>query len=172
MKRYHNWYKLQQDFQGWKGISPDKVVLDRIREKNWSIDLRYCHFSLQQALANFESKNNRPDFFIMSDLEIGKLPLDVVFKMIKQFYDNSKFGGYIAILSYYLNVRKPDRTLTGSFKQNIETVFSRNLSYVSNLENLSTVNDYPINTLENGVLLEGTNFIFVHPNIRYFLWKQ
>jgi len=171
MKRYHDWYKLQQDFQGWNGITPDETVINRLSDKNWSIDTKHCHLSLKQSLSKFSNETGSSDFFILTDVEIGKLPLDVFFKIVKKKYESSKHGGYIAILSYYLNVKVSDPSLTGSYKENIETVFSNNLSYVSNLENVSDVVDFPINIVVDDELVEGANFIFVHPNIRYFLWK-
>jgi hypothetical protein len=107
----------------------------------------------------------------LTDIELGKLPLETFFKLVRKKYNDSKFGGYIAVLSYYLNTNVVRHDLQGSYSENIAQVFSENLSYVNRLENLSSVTDFPINKTKNNVLIEGSNFIFVHPNIRYFLWK-
>jgi hypothetical protein len=65
-----------------------------------------------------------------------------------------------------------DSTLTGSYSQNIDTVFRKNLSFATHIEQYSTVIDYPVKVANSeGTMREGSNYIFVHPNIRYFLWK-
>jgi hypothetical protein len=171
MKRYHDWYKLQKDFQGWKTIEPDAEVTAIVSQKKWCLNLDYCHSSLKNLLEKYHVPKTKVDFFVITDLELSKLPLDIVFKLITHHYNNSSTGGYIACLSYYLNPRKNYTGLSNSYSTNIDTVFRSALSFVDQIENRSVVTDHPINKLINGQLVEGSNFIFVHPNIRYFLWK-
>ena len=112
------------------------------------------------------------DFFVITDLELSKFPLDMFFKLVEKQYKNSSTGGYIACLSYYINSRKQYAGLGDSYSKNISMVFNQELSFAARLENYSQVFDRPIDPVVNNQLVEGANFIFVHPNIRYFLWKQ
>jgi hypothetical protein len=146
-------------------------VANRLKSTNWTLDLSYCHRSLKEMLMPCTTAHQYSDFFVLTDIELGKLPLETFFKLVRKKYNDSKFGGYIAVLSYYLNTNVVRHDLQGSYSENIAQVFSENLSYVNRLENLSSVTDFPINKTKNNVLIEGSNFIFVHPNIRYFLWK-
>jgi hypothetical protein len=171
MKRYSNWYNLQKDFQGWQIIQPDLDVETVVSKNNWCLDLEYCHPSLRELLEKYHIPKSTVDFFVVTELELSKLPLDVFFKLIKRQYENSSTGGYIACLSYYLNCKKSYTDLSNSYSNNINTVFDQELSFATRTENHSVVMDYPINKILNGELIEGSNFIFVHPNIRYFLWK-
>jgi hypothetical protein len=171
MKRYHNWYNLQKDFQGWQSIKPDMDVVNIVSQNNWCLDLEYCHASLKQLLRKYHAPKSTVDFFVVTELELSKLPLDLFFKIIKRQYENSSTGGYIACLSYYLNCRKSYAGLGDSYSSNIDIVFREELFFANQIENCSKVTDHPINILSDGNLIEGSNFIFVHPNIRYFLWK-
>ena len=171
MKRYHNWHNLQRDFQGWQIIQPDLDVEHVVSQNNWCLNLEYCHSSLKEQLKKYHVPKPTMDFFVVTELELSKLPLDIFFKLVKHQYDNSSTGGYIACLSYYLNCRKSYTDLGNSYRDNISMVFDQELSFAMSTENCSAVTDYPINNLLNGELIEGSNFIFVHPNIRYFLWK-
>jgi hypothetical protein len=171
MKRHHNWYNLQKDFQGWQIIKPDADIRNLVSKNNWCLNLDYCHSSLKELLIQYHVPKSVVDFFVITDLELSKFPLDVFFKLVKHQYENSSIGGYIACLSYYINSRKSYIGLGNSYCDNINTVFQNELYFASRIENCSVVVDYPINKLSGDVLIEGTNFIFVHPNIRYFLWK-
>jgi hypothetical protein len=44
-KRYHDWYKLQKDYQGWQNINPDMVVTEILQPLNLKINFDYCHVS-------------------------------------------------------------------------------------------------------------------------------
>jgi len=171
MKRYHNWHNLQKDFQGWQIIRPDLDVETVVSKHSWCLNLEYCHSSLKELLKKYHVPKPAVDFFVVTELELSKLPLDVFFKLVQHQYKNSSTGGYIACLSYYLNCRKSYTGLSNSYSNNIRTIFDQELLFATSTENCSAVTDYPINKLSNGQLIEGSNFIFVHPNIRYFLWK-
>jgi hypothetical protein len=63
--------------------------------------------------------------------------------------------------------------MSDSYSKNIDFVFRENFSYADHIENYSIVQDYPLKiTDEQDNLIEGSNYIFVHPNIRYFLMKN
>jgi hypothetical protein len=172
MKRYHDWYKLQKDFQGWDAIQPDIDVVNIVSKNNWCLNLDHCHASLKNLLEKYHMPKEQVDFFVITDPELSKFPLDVFFKLVTKHYKNSSIGGYMAHLSYYLNTRKKYSGLGDSYSKNINMVFDQELSFANRLEDCSVLLDYPITKVINGQLVEGSNFIFVHPNIRYFLWKQ
>ena len=170
-KRVHNWYQLQQDIQGWNEIKPDQDVVDRLAGKHWNINLSKCHDNLKQKLLPHIVKKSELDFFVITDLEFSKMPLNVLFKYYKDCYKKSKFGIYISVLSYYINSPTKYKHLTDTYSKNIDLIFRENLNFVNRIENVSDVNDWPINIVKDNSLIEGSNFIFVHPNVRYFLWK-
>lgn len=172
-KRFHDWYKLQKEHQGWDNIHPDVVVAEKLRPMNLSINFDYCHYSLKDMLSEFEhTSESNPDFYIITDIELSKKPFSELFALYRECYNKSIKGIYIAALSYYLEPDCVDPRLTGPYSKNIDTVFRKNLSYASQVEEYSTVMDYPLLVAnKQGTMIEGRNFIFVHPNIKYFLWK-
>lgn len=173
VKRYHDWYKLQKDYQGWSEIHPDSVVAEKLRPMNLSINFDFCHYSLKNMLMEYEhTVDSNPDFYIITDIELSKKPLPELFELYRECYSKSTKGIYIAALSYYLEPDCVDPCLIGPYSKNIDTVFRKNLSYVSQIEEYSTVMDYPLVVANReGTMTEGRNYIFVHPNIKYFLWK-
>ncbi len=172
-KRFHDWYDIQKKVQGWHAIPADIAVVEKLLPMKLSINFDYCHYGLKNLLREFEcAPDIRPDFFIITDLELGKRRLDDLFSLYQKCYENSKVGIYIAALSYYLEPRKIYPDLAGSYSKNIDTVFRSELSFVNVIENYSTIIDYPVDVAnQQGRMVEGANYIFVHPNIKYFLWK-
>lgn len=172
MKRYHDWYKLQKDCQGWDAIQPDVDVVNMVSQNHWCLNLDHCHQSLKSLLEKYHVPKSQVDFFVITDPELSKFPLDIIFKLVEKQYTLSSVGGYMACLSYYLNSRKKYTGLGDSYNQNIKQVFEQELSFAVRVQCHSQVLDRPIDQVVNGQLVEGSNFIFVHPNIRYFLWKR
>ena len=171
MNRSRDWHDLQKKNQGWDRISADNDLVNMISSKNWNLDLKYCHGSLKKLLSPLSCNKQNIDFFVITDLELGKFSLEVFFRLVRSKYESSTVGGYISMLSYYLKTTKRQHDLAGTYSENIDKTFRKNLQYVKNLQCLSVVQDHPIDHLVHGKLLEGANFIFVHPNIRYLLWK-
>lgn len=173
-KRFHDWYKIQKDIQGWNNIPPDIVLADILAPMNVSLNFDYCHYSIKQLLSEFECPTDQqPDVYIITDIELSKLCLDELFRLYQDCYNKSKRGIYIAALSYYLSPLNFDETLLGTYGENIDTVFRKNCLFADRMENLSTVIDHPLALAhEQGHMIEGANYIFVHPNIKYFLWKD
>lgn len=169
--KHIDWYNLQKKFQGWDDIVPDNNLVKFLSDKKWCLDLTRCHESLQKKLQPYHVNKPKVDFFVTTDIELSKLPLEVLFKLFRTQYTASEIGGYIAVLSYYINCNTRYQNLTDSYKNNIDLIFKKNFSYVQTIENQSCVTEYPIYNIKNDKLIEGSNFIFVHPNIRYFLWK-
>lgn len=173
-KRYHDWYRIQQEVQRWKSIPPDLAVAEKLIPMSLTINFDYCHYGLKNLLLDFECPpGERPDFYVVTELELGKKPLEQLFEFYRELYENSRVGIYIATLSYYINVDRLYPDLTAPYSKNIDLVFRQNLSFADNIENASTVIDFPLIEAEKeNFLVEGSNYIFVHPNIKYWLWKN
>jgi hypothetical protein len=172
-KRFHDWYDIQKKMQGWEAIPSDLAVVEKLMPLDITINFDYCHYGLRNLLQDFECPaGDQPDFFIITDLELGKRNLEDLFVLYREYYEKSKAGIYVAALSYYLQTTKTYDNLTGSYSENIDTVFRSNLNFANKVENYSTVMDYPVDAAQLcGTMIEGSNYIFVHPNVKYFLWK-
>ena len=170
VKKFQDWYKIQKDFHQWNMIPQDQLVYERLKSKNWKINFEHCHYALKELLQESECPRNKdPDFYVITNIELSKKPLGELFALYKECYDRSTCGVYVAALSYYLEPEYPRPELSGLYSENIDQVFRENFSYVDSVENCSTVIDVPLN---DNPVIEGTNYIFVHPNIKYFLWKN
>ena len=139
-----------------------------------SLNFDYCHYSIKHLLDAFECEaDQQPDLYIITDIELSKNRLEELFAFYQDCYNKSKRGIYIAALSYYLSPLNFDETLSGTYSENIDTVFRKNCAFADRIENLSTVIDHPLQLAHRQhFMIEGANFIFVHPNIKYFLWKD
>jgi hypothetical protein len=173
-KRFHDWYKTQKDVQGWKSIPPDADLANILAPMDLSLNFDYCHYSIKHLLDAFECEaDQQPDLYIITDIELSKNRLEELFAFYQDCYNKSKRGIYIAALSYYLSPLNFDETLSGTYSENIDTVFRKNCAFADRIENLSTVIDHPLQLAhQQHFMIEGANFIFVHPNIKYFLWKD
>lgn len=166
-----DWYQIQKEYQGWNEILPDYKIIELVAKQSWSLNLKHCHKNLRDKLKPYHVEKSEIDFSVITDIELSKLPLKFIFKMIKNEYQTAKVGVYVALLSYYLNTPPYNNLPSVPYSENIATVFKQNLSFANQIENKSCVIDNPITKSNCNILIEGSNFIFVHPNIRYFLWK-
>jgi|TARA_B110000503_G_C7007754_1_gene354330 hypothetical protein len=173
-KRFHDWYKMQKDVQGWKTIPPDTVLANILAPMDMSLNFNYSHYSIKKLLNAFECMpSHQADLYIITEIELSKLRLEELFTLYQDCYNKSKRGIYIAALSYYLSPLSFDETLSRTYSENIDTIFRKNCSFADRIENLSTVIDYPLQLAhQQDYMIEGSNYIFVHPNIKYFLWKD
>lgn len=164
-----NWYNLQKNVQGWDEIKADYEIINLVNDNKWSVDTSLAHNNIKDKV---KTSNKTADFFILTDIEYSKCPLPMLIEIIKHKYEQCRVGGYLALLSYYLNSTKPNKTLPESYKDSIDIFFKKEFSFANKIQQKSTVIDNPIEVKNNNnVLVEGNNFLFVHPNIRYFLWK-
>ena len=173
VKRIDDWYKLQKDYGTLTEIPADLMVYHQIHKHNWKINFEHCHYGLQNLFNDTTSYTEDYDFAIITDIELSKLKLSQLVDLVKNMYTNSRHGVYFSALSYYLNPDITDKQLCGDYSENIDTVFSKLFAFADQIEEYSEVYDYPLQTrwIKNK-LHEGANYIFVHPNIRYFLWKN
>ena len=58
-----------------------------------------------------------------------------------------------------------------SYADSIKIYFNKQFDFANKIEDVSICNDDSMRVNESGRMEEGENFIFVHPNIRYWLWK-
>lgn len=183
VKRFIDWYQIHKNVPGaTPEISQDLEMFDRLISHIWpkdtnspgaKVNLEYGHQSARDLLGQFEAgPDDPPDIYIITKVELSKKPLSELFQLYEECYKKSTKGIYIALLSYYLKSNTADPTLTGSYSENIDFVLRKNLSFANRIENLSTIIDYPtVQANKQGTMIEGANWIFVHPNIKYFLWK-
>lgn len=170
--RYPDWYKLQKDIQGWEYIPADFALANKLIDMNLTINFDYCHNGLKELLPGCETNSDQPDFFIITDIELSKMPLTNLVDLCKECYIRSNVGIYISILSYYLNPQFVRPDLPESHPESIDLVLRELFSFSNRIENWSEIMEFPIEEANRvGKMIEGSNFIFVHPNIRYFLWK-
>jgi|TARA_R110000803_G_C11969979_1_gene319619 hypothetical protein len=172
-KRNHDWYKLQKDSNLFhKAIPADIAVYNKLKDTNWKINFEHAHYALQDLLGVTSYKRNF-DFAVITDIELSKQDLGDIVKVVKKLYDQSVYGVYVALLSYYIVPDKVRPQLAGTYSENLDTLLEEFFQFSSTQENISTVYDYPLQTRWiDGRLDEGANFIFVHPNIKYYLWKD
>lgn len=168
IKKPVDWYNLQKKFQGWDEIDPDQKIITIVKDLKLSVDTKFAHLNLKNKL-NFAKKGS--DLILLTDMELSKISFETLLKIIRAKYKESGKCLYFSLSSYYLNPKNKNKSLSESYQKSIEELFAKELFYVTKIENLSIVNDYPIKNFKDKKLLEGSNFIFVHPNIRYFLWK-
>ena len=168
VKRQVDWHDLQKKSQGWSEIHPDRVLCDRLFKLQPSVNLKFAHQNLKNKLSSLESGN---DMFVITDIEISKIPLEGILQLVKQKYNESTLGVYVALLSYYITPKQVNRSLPDSYSESIHIYFQTEFSYAAQVEDHSQVYDVPTDLIKDNDLVEGANFIFVHPNIRFFLLK-
>ena len=94
-KRYHDWYRVQQRAQGWNSVPADLAVAEKLRPMALKINFDYCHYGLKSLLQEFECPAaQQPDFYIVTELELGKKPLEQLFDFYRGLYENSRVGMY------------------------------------------------------------------------------
>ena len=160
-----DWYRLQQKYMCFDEISPDAQVLEQV--KGLGVNTDFAHNNLKTKLHNTGN-----DVFLITDIEISKkLPLEQIVKLVKRCYNKCNKGVYVSLLSYWITPKHVDKSLPDSYANSIRIYFQEQFDFANTLQDISISNDNSMRINANGVLEEGQNFIFVHPNIRYWLWK-
>lgn len=163
-----DWYKLQKSYHNFDAITPDIELYNRIIDKKASVDLTRSHDSLRHLLRDMPKGR---DIIVISNVEISKLPLEKIITYVKNCYINCQFGVYVSLLSYYITPSVVDSQLPHNYSHACSKYFNNAFDFANQIENLSCITDYPIYNSVDNHLKEGSNFLFVHPNIRYWLWK-
>ncbi len=166
-----DWKELQQQFCYFDDIKADADLKRFINDhSNLAFDTEWAAPSLKSYADNCVGAGN--DFFIITGLEFSKKSLSDIESIIHAKMAAATLGGYVSLLSYYLNWsdEKVDKTLPNLLSDSVDQ-WIKNFGY--KVDNISKVSDYPMlqyDTFCYG-LLEGKNFLFSHPNIRFWLWK-
>ena len=162
------WYKLQQNYFSFDEITPDVEVYLDILNKKTSVNLTFAHQSLKKLLRSIPTGNG---IIVISNIEVSKQPLERIIKHVQACYDKCEVGVYVALLSYFITPVNVDPSLPVSYSHACAKYFKREFAFANMVQNLSQITDYPIYKPNGDYLEEGSNFLFVHPNIRYWLWK-
>ena len=170
-----DWKKLQQQVCWFEDIKADAVVKRFVDEHPVGFDTEFAAPDLKDYV--FKNAKLGSDFFIISDREFSKNSLTSIVDTIHHKMSQASLGGYVSLLSYYLNWQNEevDKSCPDIFSVAIDQ-WIKKLPYQT--ENISTVIDYPILKYERANyhpnshgLFEGKNFLFSHPNVRFWVWK-
>lgn len=160
-----NWYRLQQLYIGFDEISADGEVLRRV--SNYSVNTDFAHNNLKEKI-----HNTGHDIALITDINVSKkLPVEHIIKLVKRLYEQSSVGVYVSLLSYWITPQHTDKSLPESYTDSIKIYFDKQFNFANKVEDVSICDDNSMRVNEHKVMEEGQNFIFVHPNIRYWLWK-
>ena len=178
-KKTHNWKEYQLSKLKASDIGIDAKIKTFVKSNpTWRFNLTWANPSIKQ----FASDNNvivdgdQYDFFVISDMEFGKLPLLEIERLIKYYYDVSKNGGYFAIQSYYLNWQNDTHAARPGLPLSIDSAVPRWVEQyigVKTYTNDSLKISNPLaNVDSDGRLIAGSDFMYTHGNMRIWLWKM
>jgi hypothetical protein len=170
-----DWKHLQQQVCWFEDIKADAVIKRFVDSHPVEFDTEFASPDLKDYF--YKNATQGPDFFIITDREFSKNSLMSITDTIHHKMSQASLGGYVSLLSYYLNWQKEevDKNYPDIFSVAIDQ-WIKKLPYQT--ENVSTVIDYPILKYERANyhsdshgLFEGKNFLFSHPNVRFWIWK-
>lgn len=173
-----NWKRLQLRFLGADDIACDRELKVFMQQRpDWRYHVEFTSPDLKLfSNQNCTVDNQDFDFFVINDLEFGKLRLDELETTIKNLHQTSRHGGYFSVQSYFLNwnndadCRRTD--LSDDFDQAVVEWVKQYIG-VKNYTNRSLKISNPLsNITEDGKLLAGSDFMYTHGNIRFWLWKE
>jgi hypothetical protein len=173
-----NWKSLQLKFLDADDIACDyKLKVYMRRRPNWKFHVEYSSpdlklYSAEHCIVDHEDF----DFFIVNDLEFGKLNLNKLENTIRELHDKSRHGGYFSVQSYFLNWNNEDQCRYCNLSDDIDQAVVEWVEQyigVKNYTNQSLKISNPLsNITEDGKLLAGSDFMYTHGNIRFWLWKE
>jgi hypothetical protein len=170
-----DWKHLQQQICWFEDIKADAVIKRFVNAHPIEFDTEFASPDLKDYV--FKNAKSGSDFFIITDREFSKNSLLSITDTIHHKMSQASLGGYVSLLSYYLNWQKEevDKNYPDIFSVAIDQ-WIKKLPYRT--ENISTVIDYPILKYERANyhpdshgLFEGKNFLFSHPNVKFWIWK-
>lgn len=173
-----DWKRLQLRFLDVDDIACDhdlKVFMKQ--HPDWQYHVDYASADLKLYSKNYLTvDHDRFDFFIINHLEFGKLNLSQIENTIKNLYQRSQHGGYFSVQSYFLNWNNHDSErrldLSDDIDQAVIEWVERYIG-VENYSNQSLKISNPLsNVTDDGKLLSGSDFMYTHGNIRFWLWKK
>jgi len=170
-----DWKVLQQQYCWFEDIKADAVIKRFVDSYPVEFDTEFASPDLKDYV--FKNAKLGSNFFIITDREFSKNSLTSITDTIHYKMSQASLGGYVSLLSYYLNWQKEevDKNYPDIFSVAIDQ-WIKKLPY--RVENVSTVIDYPILKYDRANyhpdsrgLFEGKNFLFSHPNVRFWIWK-
>ena len=170
-----DWKKLQQQLVGFSDIKADAIVKRFVDASNFGFDVEYANVDNKKHVNESNKVGN--NFFIITTQEFSKKSLKEIKHIIGQKMETATVGGYVSLLSYYMNCRdiEVEKTMPDIFSNAVDS-WIKTIPYRT--ENVSAIIDYPILKYErpnyhedSHGLFEGKNFLFSHPNVRFWLWK-
>ena len=173
-----NWKKFQLKFLQADDIACDYVLKQKIiSNPTWKYNLDFASTDIKLFACenNIAVSNVDFDFFIITDLEFGKLPLKHLESTVFELYERSRHGGYLAVVSYYLNWNNDPDCCYNELDDNMDVAIEqwlKDVVKISNFKNISLpISNALSNRLPSGELITGSNFIYTHGDIRFWLCK-
>lgn len=171
-----DWKDLQQRVCYFDDIKADAEIKRFISaHQHLGFDTDWAAPDIKRYAAEHVPKGR--DFFIITDREFAKRSLEQIEHIIHGKMAAAKLGGYVSLLSYYLNWHdeRVDKTLPETLSTGVHSWIA---SWQYRFDDVSQIIDYPIFHYDTANysptsrgLLEGKNFLFSHPNVRVWLWK-
>ena len=172
----HEWKKCQLKALGSSEIAPDYALKSYIlSHKEYVYNIEYAGTDIQLFLKdhNIQTNNDKFDFYLITDFKFSKLPLEKIECAFRRLYGHAKIGGYAAMQSYFINYNsnKLYSEFPDSYSQSVpywvETVLK-----IENFTNETLQLDNPLlRKTSDGQLISGSDFMYVHGNIRFWAWK-
>ena len=174
-----NWKKFQLRFLNADDIACDYVLKQKIQDNPawvWNLDYASADIKLFADQAQVKINNKDFDFFIINDLEFGKLAIKQIEQTIVNFYNVSRHGGYFAVQSYYLNWPNQRDHCYQDLDDDMDIAVEqwvRDKMGIADYKNESLQISNPLkNRLPNGELVAGSDFMYTHGNTRFWLCKK
>jgi len=173
-----NWKRYQLKIIGAKDINADYNVTQFIkRNRSYTYNLTWANPSVKLYAQenNINVNNDNFDFYIICDLEFGKLPILELEETIKRYYSTSRKGGYFSFQSYYLNWTNDSRgcreDLTGNMDIALPLWIEKYLGIAKYTNNSLSLSSPLTNRTSTGELIAGSDFMYTHGNVRIWTWK-
>ena len=177
-KKTNNWKEYQLNFIGATDIEVDHKLKQYITaHPDWTFNLQWANASIQAFAAQAGTKisNTQFDFYIICDLEFGKLPLAQLESTIKQLYQDSLHGGYFSFQSYFLNWNNQAEYCKAELHDDMDIALTQWIEQyleIDNYTNDSLQISKPLtNVTAQGEVIAGSDFMYTHGNIRIWTWK-
>jgi len=170
------WKKTQLRYLNCKEIAADHKIKSYIlANKNFVYNIEYAGTDIQLFIQkhNIKSSLDNYDFYIIIDFEFSKLPLEKIECGIRRLHGHASIGGYIAIQSFFINYNsnKIYAEFPNSYDSSI-TYWIETVLKIQNYSNESLPLDNPLlRKTKDGELISGSDFMYVHGNIRFWTWK-
>lgn len=173
-----DWRYYQLSLLGADEIDVDHRLKSFVRRH---CDLAYDVSWAHPQLAQFVHENARVahddfDYFLITDLEFGKLPVNEIMRTIRDLYDRSRAGGYFSMQSYYFNWTNDPAYVYPDLDDDADVAAEQWIKQklaIYSFTNESLVIKQPLNNIDSrGRVIAGVDFMYTHGNMRFWLWKK